>query len=373
MPAMHAKLYFPGLQAMRFWAACWVLVSHTLSLGIGRPAVIFFFVLSGFLITSLLLEEKKRVGKISAGRFYLRRALRIWPLYFLIAVAGIFFFPLIPGIEQTWNRPVVYADANSVPKLLMVFLLAPNLIPVYFPEGAYLPHLWSIGVEEQYYLLCPLILIFFRKYWLVFAFLIGLKLAAAKGGDFTGYHFSLAGEEQWAHRFFCVSQFFRSSPFSCLAIGSLAAWLNAEKKNVFRKLQSKLLFSITLPTLAIVLLLDYKNRETQYWQDEIYSLLFLIVLARMITLGKRHFLERKQFNLLGNISYAMYLFHPFAIAISYAWVQKLFAFGSIPYYAMGLLVSVSLTLLLSLLSYNFYERKFLKWKQKFTTIQSIEN
>ena len=94
------RVHFPGLNGLRFYAAVSVLVQHAEGLPVrcgmektsvlnhaflpGTEAVNLFFVLSGFLITFLLLTEQDRSGDINVRKFYLRRALRIWPLYFLI-------------------------------------------------------------------------------------------------------------------------------------------------------------------------------------------------------------------------------------------------------------------------------------------------
>ena len=103
--------YLPGLDSLRFFAAFFVIISHAnqsiIKLGIGIPctlspifekggdAVDFFFTLSGFLITYLLLQEKETTGSISLKNFYLRRVFRIWPLYFIVLAIGFTFFTLI--------------------------------------------------------------------------------------------------------------------------------------------------------------------------------------------------------------------------------------------------------------------------------------
>src|SRR5262249_31635128 len=93
------RVYFPGLNTLRFLAAFSVLIQHTEScpelFGLGNKVILghlcltghdsvgLFFVLSGFLITYLLLTEQGHTGRVRVGKFYLRRALRIWPLYYL--------------------------------------------------------------------------------------------------------------------------------------------------------------------------------------------------------------------------------------------------------------------------------------------------
>lgn len=107
------KVHFPGLNGLRFIAALSVIIGHVelikLDYGIynfkntipfytntaGHLGVVLFFVLSGFLITYLLLVEKDKYGKVAVKKFYIRRVLRIWPLYFLILVIVFLLFPLI--------------------------------------------------------------------------------------------------------------------------------------------------------------------------------------------------------------------------------------------------------------------------------------
>ncbi len=162
------SVYFPNLNALRFIAAFLVVVSHIemyrgffpiethihnpiISI-IGKLGVVLFFVLSGFLITNLLFIEDTVQKSISIKNFYIRRILRIWPLYFLIII--LFVLPYI----DLFNIPGYDINATHTQfgwKLLVFFLLLPNLglsIPLSFQHAA---HTWSIGAEEQFYILWP--------------------------------------------------------------------------------------------------------------------------------------------------------------------------------------------------------------------------
>ena len=107
--------HFKGLNSLRFFAALLVLMHHTETirkknglenlewLGLfrnGVNAVTFFFVLSGFLITYLLLKENDKTHTVNIGTFYIKRMLRIWPLYFLIFFIGTL---LLPQVLQLLN------------------------------------------------------------------------------------------------------------------------------------------------------------------------------------------------------------------------------------------------------------------------------
>jgi peptidoglycan/LPS O-acetylase OafA/YrhL len=113
-----------------------------------EPAVSFFFTLSGFLITYLLVAEFEQRGRVNVGAFYLRRVLRIWPLYFLVIAFGLFFYnALLPRLGIPYE--VRYGLWTAI--LLYAFFL-PNLMNSWYTVGGILNPTWSIGVEEQFYL-----------------------------------------------------------------------------------------------------------------------------------------------------------------------------------------------------------------------------
>ena len=108
---MENRIYFRNLGALRFIAAVSVIFHHveqykfwakipnvwgnTTVDALGSKAVSFFFVLSGFLITYLLMEEQKKTGAISVKNFYIRRILRIWPVYYIVVIVCLFVLPFV--------------------------------------------------------------------------------------------------------------------------------------------------------------------------------------------------------------------------------------------------------------------------------------
>lgn len=165
--------YFPALDGLRAVAVSCVLVAHA-SVRLlpeewrfvgGGLGVQMFFVLSGFLITSLLLQEHVTRGAIDLRSFYIRRALRIWPLYYGTVVL---YALVLPQVDDRWFSGV-YVSANSpafpayrdslAPYFLFLQNYAVDIVDVRLGLGI----LWSLAVEEQFYLLWPIILILLLK------------------------------------------------------------------------------------------------------------------------------------------------------------------------------------------------------------------
>lgn len=169
-PSKKSRFYRPELDTLRFFAFFGVFVFHVVPrdpsfyqqhrflprllinpvcamVGAGAFGVDLFFALSAYLITVLLLREKELVGKIDLKSFYIRRILRIWPLYF--------FFLAVAALLSLWDA----AQPVQWPYLSGYLLLAGNWIYVWkgLPEATIVIPLWSISVEEQFYLLWPLI------------------------------------------------------------------------------------------------------------------------------------------------------------------------------------------------------------------------
>ena len=150
--------YIPVLDGLRALSILLVLLSHStiydqptpwlLEMGIhcGETGVAVFFVISGYLITSLLLKEEKKNGRISLSGFYTRRVLRIFPAYYfyLLVIGTLSFSGTIPRLP--------------VPDYVASFIFVRNLVG-HAHETA---HLWSLALEEQFYFLWPSILVFVR-------------------------------------------------------------------------------------------------------------------------------------------------------------------------------------------------------------------
>ncbi|MFD0775231.1 acyltransferase family protein, partial [Streptomonospora algeriensis] len=152
------RRFLPEVQGLRAVAVALVLVyhvDHDLLPG-GYVGVDVFFVISGFLITSLLLREARTEGRVALGRFYIRRIRRILPAAgVVLAATGLAAFWLLPEPRLAGTAKELVASALYAENLL----LAEQSVDYLAAESAASPvqHFWSLAVEEQFYLLWPLL------------------------------------------------------------------------------------------------------------------------------------------------------------------------------------------------------------------------
>ena len=170
-PEAAERIYFPELDGLRFVAFMMVYLFHggvpqpIVSQLIGRRAAValrenggfgvqLFFILSGYLIATLLLREEARYGRISLRAFWIRRILRIWPLYYLVIAIG---FGLIPAIEgQIMTQG--YRSLLRIHLIPFLAFLGNWSMALVTPLPDWLSILWSVCVEEQFYLIVPLLM-----------------------------------------------------------------------------------------------------------------------------------------------------------------------------------------------------------------------
>ena len=172
-------VYFRNLDGLRFIAAFFVIIGHCQSIlgtylkvnpymyfadKLASFGVDFFFVLSGFLISFLLFEELERTGTINIKKFYIRRILRLWPLYFIFSFTAIFTASYFIQALGLLDRPQSPEELRS--NLLYLSFFSVNfqiLIGMNFPGSYTVGHFWSLSVEEQFYLMWAPLMWLFRK------------------------------------------------------------------------------------------------------------------------------------------------------------------------------------------------------------------
>ena len=375
---MTNKIYFPGLNGLRFFSALAVIITHVelikhklgffniwnnkLIHHLGVIGVSFFFVLSGFLITYLMLLEKNKFNSISVRKFYLRRILRIWPLYFLILIVGFFILPKLTYIPYFSEN----LSSNFKWNLIMYILMLPNLAFSFFLAVPLIGQLWSIGVEEQFYLIWPILLKYFKKISInllikilvIWLFIKGLVLFIFKISD-----------DNWV---IILKNNLAMLKFENMIIGAIGALLLTEKKNKLLNFIYKkyvLLFSIFGIFISLFILPDFFNDLLHL----VHSFFFIIIILN-VSCNSSSFLklENTFYNLLGKISYGIYMYHLIVIYFSIKFLDYCNMFDAKNIYSNLLLyiMVVSITSLISYMSYTLFERKFLKIKSRYALINS---
>ncbi|MBS1496562.1 MAG: acyltransferase [Bacteroidetes bacterium] len=374
MQKQSINIYFPNLNGLRFIAALFVFVCHVEAvkgnfnlpsrinehffLIIGKLGVVMFFVLSGFLITYLLLSELKETNTIAVKKFYLRRILRIWPLYFLIVFFSLFLAPRLaffqlPNIESALNTNSLVSVG-----LLFIFML-PNYVYAIMGTVPYAAQNWSIGTEEQFYLLWPVLIKKVKNKPVLFGSVFIL---------YSMVKLILIYLQHQSMLFKTLLDFWYYFNIDCMALGAMGAYLVIAKKDWLLRLIYSIPFQIAI-YLTIVLLIGF-SIEFRYMHFEIYGALFACAIINLATNKKNLLsLENPVFNYLGKISYGIYMYHFIALTIA---IRVLIYFDFMNDTALYLLGFI-LTIALSSLSYYYFESFFLKFKQRFSLFSGKRN
>lgn len=358
---MHNRLlYLPGLNGLRAIAALAVVICHTMiqldrfklgeiqswSYANARYAVTLFFVLSGFLITYLLLKEKDMVG-INIKNFYMRRILKISPLYYLYVVVCITIGPVIN----------MFHDVLSFKIFWFVFYLG-NICPFFGTTIDTLGHYWSIGLEEQFYLLWPLV-VKMKKKWIILLIITVVSIFLTL--KLLGYF--LLGKESVLYIFLHINR------FHCMLIGALGAILYFEKYSIFLKIVTAKGTQLVSWVTFFIISFDIIHIPSVL-TDELFSVTTLSIILGQITVKNRVFnLDNYIFNFLGRISYGIYIIHPLVIMF-FLYLIKDIPVSSFIKCVILYTLAITVTVGLAYLSYQYFEKPFLRLKDKFTTIKN---
>jgi peptidoglycan/LPS O-acetylase OafA/YrhL len=183
---------------------------------LGGLGVYFFFVLSGFLITYLLLAEKEKYGTISIKQFYARRILRIWPLYYLILILGFFILPQFVSFKIGYLQNSF--EQHFYPNLILYLFILPNLAFSIYPAVPNIGQAWSIGVEEQFYIIWPIIIAKSKSVLKTLLIITTVLILTKVIVLFMGYFFQ---DTEWYKP---LKLFVAMSKFECMTIGGLGAY-----------------------------------------------------------------------------------------------------------------------------------------------------
>lgn len=373
--APKKPLYFPNLNGVRFIAAFAVIIHHIEqaknALGLsnsyknyivhqaGKQGVGLFFVLSGFLITYLLLSEKGKKGQINIKNFYMRRVLRIWPIYFIIVIAAMLIFPKI-SFFYTPEGILRFSDTYFWSRFSLLLMVLPNMSFVFYELPYMCSQTWSIGVEEQFYYLWPWLVranTWTKRLGIIAIFCAGTALVfAIYFHFFTDY--TLAQLPRYINFFF--SQF----RILMMVMGGIGAYLVYVKHPILQFLYLK---NVQYAVYAVLLAIIFTGVHFRGYL-EVLSIFYCFFIVNVATNSNTVInLEQPIVSYLGKISYGLYIYH---IAISVLIVNMLGKYQAdlsvLQYNLILYPLTIGLTIAVASASFHFLEQKILSFKTKFS-------
>ena len=350
----RSRFYAPQIDGLRFFAALLVIVHHSpavpglaLIREIGWIGVDLFLCISAFLLTRLIRLEIKQTGSLRVRHFFIRRALRIWPLYIgyaaVMCLLGSLYFGLPIKTTGGWMLAHLSFSANFMTALT-------GFSPVPFTA-----HLWTISLEEQAYFVIPFLMIALSRAerpgrWIVVATasVIGLLTAGRLG--------------LWLNGVTLDAIFVTPFRADGLVLGAAIA-LHYEDRVFSSK---AVCWSLALVILAgwALLTLAGSSELAALWLFP--PLIGCCALIFMGTLNGAAWLGWRPLAYLGKISFGIYVYHLLAISV----VDRVLKFVGIASPGLALLGTILLSILISVLSYRLYETPFLRLKERFAVIAS---
>jgi peptidoglycan/LPS O-acetylase OafA/YrhL len=345
-----SRININELDGVRGLAITMVILFHCFRFPFGWSGVDLFFVLSGFLITGILLDSKNNINYFK--NFWAKRILRIFPLYYLILI-----IILLP--KKIFNINLI-----GEPSLTYWFYIHnwKFTFDGSFPTGkGTLNHFWSLAIEEQFYLIFPIIIKFARPKTLIriiFLFILSsitLRCILWYNNN-IGYY---------------VLTFSR---IDALSIGALLAYLIRNKRDLLLKWTNHF-FYLSLAIIIIILFngnFHFSNKYFATFGYTVLALFYSTLIIYSISSFRYNFFQilfnNKILRFLGKIAYGLYVYHYiFYILLKPLIENQIFRILNNAFYSK-LFVSISivfLTLVVSYISYNYFEKRFLVLKKKF--------
>jgi len=343
--------YFPQLHPDRIGRAVAIVAWS------GGYSVDLFLALSAFLITQLLMREREATGGVDLRRFYIRRVLRIWPLYYsyllILAVAGMWIEPF--HTPAKWLILSALLSANIANSL---WGWTPTVVA---------SHLWTIGVEEQFYLFWPLMVQRNRPRGLVTAALV--MLAISFGARTICWLTNAPGSLVW------TNTLTRLDP---LAVGILlAVWM------MHKQYHPRTHIRLLLLILGVAMMLVVSAFCDPYWSPNSAATLFfgypavaLACLVILLAFSGLRLRQNRSFTragiYLGKISYGLYIWQMMALVLIVKGVDRPLPFVGDWVYSSTFetICAFGLTVAIAAASYRFLEAPFLKLKSRFALIPS---
>ena len=342
----------PALDGVRALAVAFVVLGHVddILLPGGRDplpggflGVDVFFVLSGFLITRLLLDERARTGRLALGRFYLRRSARLLPAVAVLVAAHALW---------VWIADVGVTGAEEADSVLVVGLYVSNWAHLLHRDLAFgLQHLWSLSVEEQFYVVWPFLVWATRRrpgvLWVVIG--TGIAVAIAVRGQLwdDGVH--------WLLIYIRTDARMDALLVGCaLGFAHQRGWLDRANVGVRRGGGAAGLMVVLAAALAL-----QPDRELLYGPGfTVVAVASAALIAGVLEPGwwLHRLLSLRPLRALGRVSYGVYLWHfPVFLGVVHAWPE-----ASAP---ATVAVAIAGTAVAVTTSWTLVERPVLRWSQ----------
>jgi peptidoglycan/LPS O-acetylase OafA/YrhL len=349
--------YIPALDGLRAIAILMVIAAHFVISGqssirwqpyifsAGKTGVDLFFVLSGFLITRILLAARGQPNFLK--NFYARRVLRIFPAYYGFIV---FLYLLVPFFH--------IGQAPPFRIQIWTWTYLQNIPQTFFPFQASniwqsTSHFWSLAVEEHFYLVWPFLVRFVhpRRLPLILLATVPFSILArclVMAGGYNAYYFTPCRVD-------------------ALGLGSLLALL-VQNKALFAKASRwamrALLLAGPVCVVGLYLLSGSRLPVIQVFRYTFAALIYVLVLLSVLKAGQGNFLHsvltHPVMTMIGKYSYGMYLYHVTILSLLVPYLKKTSA-------PLAFAVILAAVFIVAALSWNLFEQRFLKMKRHFVT------
>ncbi len=372
------KRHFHSYDAFRFFAFFKVYIFHATAIVVaaegsllewikkhpafgGGIGVSFFFVLSGFLITYILAWEKIQAGKISLGKFFLRRAFRIWPL-FLALVALAFLIPYDTteaigfhmnggGYDPDWRYSFTFLENYKT--------IAMDTIPKTTPLSVF----WSLCIEEHFYIVWMFVFFLIPRKWIPWYLLSAIIVAIV---------LRINHDEIYATQNVVNNDLFTNLDY--FALSGLLGYFVALKGEKVEALILRIPLALRITYVALLVaalfwqdvLFNYDTAFYRYFKCTLYALLFTILLAFFLPssgplkIGEKNILTR-----LGKISYGLYVFHIVWIHVVYQYcLNHGIKIDTLTKYGIYMTLTFAGTLITSWLSWKLFEKPILNLRER---------
>lgn len=368
------RAFYPALDGLRAVAFLMVFFQHYVELPWGWTGVNIFFVLSGFLITGILYDTRNDPHR--ARNFYVRRTLRIFPLYYGVMIAL-----LLLGLFAHWNidwRWIVWPaylgnfarfTSHYAPGSAAQHLADFQLFSAHNKVILLLGHFWSLCVEEQFYLVWP---------WLVFLLRDRRRLASICAASFPVILVvRILGAHTLPQWMIDRELLQRVAPFcvDSLLLGGLVALLYRGPAAARMVRSARILLYAAIAVLAVLAIATpfghffttpYPYPRSAFtWDLSLVNLLAALVLIAALDPASpvHRILRVHPLRWLGRLTYGAYIFHdiahPFFAGMGYA-------FSRAHYQAVSAAFALPATIFVAWLSYRFFETPFLNLKKRWT-------